>query len=586
MRISNKYISFMKITLILLLTGLAYPAIGDEDNTSYFETFSGPEWRNCGSGSNWYPDISGDHLNVLRSGPIECTGVSSICRDVNGPANVTFYWKSDVTNKDFGQLSFFVDNIRYMCLSDNWVSMSYLIRDEGHHELKWEFRKIKCYPKNKGAGWIADVNIITHALDRNSHEAKTSASNITMILPNNNTKLKPDIIIVASNLTISPDNITINPSQLTISPTNLASIPDIRVSIIPPNECPIVELISPKDNSIVSVNNQVQFLYMPLDDNALINCTLYIANDNGTIESINSSKIENYDKNLLDYSFPEVGEYRWWINCCDNVECSDSKHTYRNITVIPKTVYVDQKNLMPNGVTNFKSISDAIRNVPDGTTVIVEQGDYYVENGLVIDKSLMLKGNISESNRKPNVLGSGPVILVMSNGVIIEGFNITKINGGGEGIRVGSNNETCYNNITISKNIISTRCITGIYIENCLNCNVFNNSIYNTYEAGIDFIRCIRCNITNNTIYHSFNNTESGTHTCCVHLSDSENISLVNNTFGPSPIGVWCYNSSIINNTDAVKESNAGEQNIINFIYNCNIVNGYIGDEVRLYKWW
>ena len=557
------------------------PVLGDEYNISNFEMFSGLDWHNCGSGNNWYPDTSLEHLNVLRSGPIECTGASSICRDVYGPTNVTFYWKSDTMNKDYAQLSFFVDDAKYICNNDNWEYMSYLIYGDGYHELKWEFRKIKCYPKNSGIGWIADVIIKANEPERNGYNSGSQISNRTHISPIN-TMLPSETSIESYNMTIKTNNITIIPSQVTISPTNLASIPDIRVSIIPKNERPTIELISPEDNSSALIDKQVQFWYKPTDDKALTNCSLFIENRNGAIKDmINSSNIYNGEANILNYSFDKIGKYRWCIECCDEVECSDHKHYYRHLSVIPETVYVDQ-NQIADGITYFRSISEAIRNVPDNATVIVEQGSY-LENDIIIDKPIYLKGNRSILNNKPQISGSGPVILIKSDNVIIEGLNIKKIDGGGEGIRVKGGKNHYYKNISITDNDIQPHCIIGIFLDKCVDCNVSYNSINQTYEASMLLIGCINCSLFNNTINNRYPAYSDGTLRSCIELLDSININLTNNTLLNSPIGIWCYNTTITNkSTNLECKCRLNESGIWDFI-NANNHIECVTEHCRVY---
>jgi hypothetical protein len=150
------------IVCLIIPLGLILPVTGQGgcfslNTTEYYG------WNDCG-GIGWHIDPYNGHNNSppsLISGPIENTGVSSICkRDVRGPATVSFWWKADMNPQKIGQLSFYVDDtIKYICGSSYWEYVSYSIRDNKTHELTWMFNKIRSYPQNIGAGWIDDVYV-------------------------------------------------------------------------------------------------------------------------------------------------------------------------------------------------------------------------------------------------------------------------------------------------------------------------------------------------------------------------------------------------------------------------------------------
>jgi hypothetical protein len=157
--------SRIKVVLIIFsLLGSISLASGCDGNIHDFEDADLTGWKDCG-GSSWYIDPSTTHGGEfsLRSGPIECTGISRICRDVKGPAEITFWWQCDPLRQGIVELTFMADDTRHVCDSAEWSPISYTVRDNKTHELIWEFRKIKCYPKNTGAGWIDDVCISSEA---------------------------------------------------------------------------------------------------------------------------------------------------------------------------------------------------------------------------------------------------------------------------------------------------------------------------------------------------------------------------------------------------------------------------------------
>ena len=93
---------------------------------------------------------------------------------------------------------------------------------------------------------------------------------------------------------------------------------------------------------------------------------------------------------------------------------------------------------------NYSTIQEAIDAAKDGDVIIVRDGVYY-EN-LVINKSIILKSENGPENCTIDGNNSGDVIVIVVNGVTIEGFTVRGSGGDwpNAGIKVRSN----YNNIS------------------------------------------------------------------------------------------------------------------------------------------
>jgi len=156
-----KFSSLRSVILILFVLGIGILLIKGSLASCGLELQDG--WIDFG-GSSWYIDDynsgSSEKSPSLKSGPIECSGVSRICRIVKGPATVSFLWKTDANYYDIGQLNFLVNGERkYVCGSAEGEKKSFNLRNQGDYILSWEFIKLKSYPEYFGAGWIRDICI-------------------------------------------------------------------------------------------------------------------------------------------------------------------------------------------------------------------------------------------------------------------------------------------------------------------------------------------------------------------------------------------------------------------------------------------
>lgn len=98
-----------------------------------------------------------------------------------------------------------------------------------------------------------------------------------------------------------------------------------NVSLAEADNAPTSELTFPEDNSI-NESQTPSFGYIPTDDGAIFNATLYV---NGTINATNSSFIINATENVIDISdaISDHTHIRWLIKVCDNAtitQCTNS----------------------------------------------------------------------------------------------------------------------------------------------------------------------------------------------------------------------------------------------------------------------
>ncbi len=482
--------------LIIILLNATLPAIASEEDLSNFEGSEIPVWQDC-EGSNWYEGSDPDHKDVQRSGSIECTGVSRICTNVTGPAKISFWWKSDVANKKVGQLSFIVDDTIYICNSTGWVPISYPIWDNNTHKLTWEFRKIRCYPKNIGAGWIGDIYIeygdstIPHGFKTPISEPISITSNISIV--------PAGITIVSSEVTIAPTNVSMDASEVKIAPANVTmDISEIKISttnILISNETSnksdkptpkiLLQNITVTDDENVSGNNYTTTIKDALEnikDHGIIYIEKQVCNEDIEI---------NRPVKLIGLNYPELRPN-------DRPECVDQDGKY--LTVV----------------------------------TIINSSDVWIEGFEICEFEL----NNSLHKRGIYVKGGCNNISIINN--IIHGSN-------GKDLIHGIYTKNC-KNITIFNNTIydlSNNGSSGIYIELCSGyCNISKNNIdgteYNNQMigSGIYITKYNGYNVIKELTL--FNNTMVNLDRCIVleDLNSIEKLEIINNTLNNATIFV------------------------------------------------
>ncbi len=171
-----------------------------------------------------------------------------------------------------------------------------------------------------------------------------------------------------------------------------------------------------------------------------------------------------------------------------------------------------------SGPNNYTKIQDAIDNASDGDTIYVFSGVY--DGGLIVDKSIILKGENQENTFIEGTAGPGHNgISIYSDGVYVTGFNIQKIGNfwPDSAIHINSNdNIICNNTITnnkfgidifestntsISQNMIINQArYGGIYMRYSSYNNISGNIISNNNDAGINLLGSYHNTIIENTI--------------------------------------------------------------------------------------
>ena len=520
---------YLRMLRLLLCLSLVLPAVAIDDSDSRYRSSYTPEWYDCG-GSSWYQGYDKDNKSVLRSGPIECTGHSRICAKVTGPATISFLWKSEVTNQMVGQLSFLVDDTKYMCDSSGWTPISYSIWDNETHELMWEFRKIKCYPKNIGAGWIGNVfieygdsrfrpdsriydSILLDSIKRNiTNETIILSSNIT-IYPGSVTIVSPEVeipsarvVMNTSGLQIMPSNIFIDASEIKINSRNATFCMNHSDDKDKDERLPNLILTSPKCREHLDLNSNISFKYVPESNEQSEYCALYI----------NGAEVlrHDYPYNSAEYEFirefNKSGNYTWSVKCCyDSSRCNGSEN--RTIVIKPNIAFVTGRN--DAEIHHYSSIIDALENISSGGTIYVNKSN--CSECVILNKSVNLIG-IKSNESYPIIDG---MVTIDSSYVLINGFEINAINSNSEyGISTylkeehGPNTDMfCpttstppeppyYTNITISNNTIIGGSKDGISLARCKNISIENNILINPGMIGFRLSDCVIADIHKNEI--------------------------------------------------------------------------------------
>jgi len=148
------------------------PIIDGQNYGSYnFEFGEGSSWsKDCIGGHEWTLDLTQGHAS---NGSMKSTdlgsdtktlglGVSSLCRNVTGPAYISFWWKSETIPSRYGELSFLVNGKQKPIYSSpNWTNHLYYLPDNKTYKIEWRYAQKNSRLK-LGAGWIDDVSAIPY----------------------------------------------------------------------------------------------------------------------------------------------------------------------------------------------------------------------------------------------------------------------------------------------------------------------------------------------------------------------------------------------------------------------------------------
>lgn len=144
---------------------------GSNDNGIYylykFDNQLDFSWKNGPIQWQRDPNVYNSYRYSLKSGEVAKNEISYIDKYVNGPGNITFWWKKSSLLNSSTDLYFLVDNNEKYIYDDfvtfGWQMKSYDI-DVGTHKLTWAFRlgDYGCRIRRGGevAGWIDDVEIM------------------------------------------------------------------------------------------------------------------------------------------------------------------------------------------------------------------------------------------------------------------------------------------------------------------------------------------------------------------------------------------------------------------------------------------
>jgi len=360
-------------------------------------------WMDCG-GASWYLNNSASdiHSPSLKSGPIENSGVSRICRIVKGPATISFLWKTDANYQGLGHLNFLVNGEqKYTCDSRDWKPMSFELRYDGEYILTWEFIKYRSYPQNFGAGWIDDIQIASK--DR-IYSQNLWANNTTPIFNYYN-------ISIPINYTFIFAEIRLNTSS------NKSKV----------------------DEGHLANNSHIIFVKDYDDPNNNIFSSI-----GGAIEKANAGDTIKISKNIyeekvnLTKSLKLIGEDRNSSIIRGNLsKMSVIYVTANNVTIQNLTIESGEKGVCVNRTSGFQLINNNINNCKKGGVLLIDsnnltiQGNKFYGCGSGINDYYMSLKNINYCNIIKNKLMPREIVgigLGNSNHTSIIGNDISGTN--------------------------------------------------------------------------------------------------------------------------------------------------------------
>lgn len=171
-----------------------------------------------------------------------------------------------------------------------------------------------------------------------------------------------------------------------------------------------------------------------------------------------------------------------------------------------------------NAVVSVKpgeQIQAAIDAALPGETIEVMGGTY--QESLVIDRSLILKGNSSDGNLPRVESDNGPAITVKARGVILEGLWARSASGwtGDAGILVLSNDNVIRNNMASGSGN------AGIFLQMCSNNTIYGNAVQGNGNEGI---------LLNNSSGNRLEKNEVSDNRCGCKLEASRENRILGNT--------------------------------------------------------
>ena len=414
----------------------------------------GPGWV-AGGDVHWHLDDSESHNGTyaLKSGEIVCTGTSSISREIEGPAEISFWWKKSKTT-GANRLTFSVDGyVQRTCDFNEWKYEQYTMSDNGTHEIEWTFYKKSCYPQSKGEGWIDSVTItegrtwsesVTGHLDSTS-EISGNISRAILILNDNLSELKYCL------------------NGINNSVTGL-------------------------DEGLIEVNNSVRDLEKGLND---INDNL-TGLDEDLIVGVNNS-VKGLEECLNEIKDRVTERDERIIGCADAIYIRPSKNldlTEELNKHVNKTIYLES-GVYQAGIVDITTNNILVKSVSELGAVLDGNGKSY-NLGLNNTLNVSIEGILLHNS-------SGGIVINNSSSCHIENNKIVFINGTGVHLSDSDYNIIVRNSI-VSNNDMPHSNDIGIWVSKSNHTLILDNTI-NVYSNNI----YINGNSTNNAICDSNN---------------------------------------------------------------------------------
>ncbi len=301
--------------------GIIYPL-----NTTYVSNISelNYTYNDLNSAYCWHSNNSGlNNYSIVFAG----TNWSNLS-DNEGSNTWKVYCNDSYGNENYSSVNFIRDTINPVVLILYPVEGNYLNYNSGV-SLNYSILS-------------DDTDSCWYSLDLGINTSINSCSNITLNLSEGNHKI----------------NLWINDSAGLVGSSNTNFTIDLTY--------PIIELISPLNNTLNTTYRITDFYYNVTDTNEIINCSLIIGNKiNKTVNTPGKANTNNLT------SYLDTGSYSWNVNCTD-VAGNQNKSETRNLR-INYTLIVDYSEF-DGGTTDFVSMNES--ELGNLTNIIIEKVSY------------------------------------------------------------------------------------------------------------------------------------------------------------------------------------------------------------------
>lgn len=119
-----------------------------------------------GGNANWFKQTSATHdgVDAAQSGSIGNNGTTWLETTVNGPCDISFWWKVS-SESGYDYLRFYIDDIEQsgsISGEVDWMKMSYAL-STGSHRLKWAYTKDGSQLGGSDCGWVDQLQVQTQS---------------------------------------------------------------------------------------------------------------------------------------------------------------------------------------------------------------------------------------------------------------------------------------------------------------------------------------------------------------------------------------------------------------------------------------